>query len=240
MTSKSSVFPSSFQMGYSFGLAGERSLKIDEEYNSLSAWRTLSHHIVRYPRDLRAHTQRILLGQNNSDISNFLPGSLQDLFLALDNAGYPLRKKLLDLSEQYLTNDEFSFFTQWIKQNSKDDKTHHCWQTGSVLCTGQCVGTSLLYEEKGIEEKSGYTNVLEEARACLDYGQLDVAQELLENEILISPDSKEVEKELLTIYQYSKDKNQFDQLTKNLLSQGVSLSEEWKECQKSSSTWGEK
>ena len=240
MTSKSSAFPSSLQMGYSFGLAGERSLKVDDEYNSLSAWRTLSHHIVRYPRDLRAHTQRILLGQNNSDISNFLPGSLQDLFLSLGNAGYPLRKHLLDLSEQYLTNEEFSFFAKWIKQNSKNDKTHHCWQAGSVLSTGQCVGEPLLHQDKTKAEKTGYTNVLEEARACLDYGQLEVAQQLLEEEILKSPHSKEIEEELLTIYQYSKDKNQFDQLSKKLLSQGVTLSEEWKESQKNSSTWGEK
>jgi len=240
MTSKSSIFPSSLQMGYSFSLAGERSLKVDDEYNPLVAWRTLSHHIVRYPRDLRAHTQRILLGQNNSDIANVLPGSLQDLFLALGNAGYPLRKRLLDLSEQYLTNDEFSFFAQWIKQNAKDDKTHHCWQSGSVLCTGQCVGEPLLHKEKTTEETKGYGDVLEEARACLDYGQLDVAQELLENEILKSPDSKEIEEELLVIYQYSKDKKKFDQLSKKLLSQGVTLSEEWKECQKSSNTWGEK
>ena len=240
MTSKSSAFPSSLQMGYSFSLAGERSLKVDGEYNSLSAWRSLSHHIVRYPRDLRAHTQRILLGQNNSDISNFLPGSLQDLFLVLGNAGYPLRKHLLDLSEHHLTKDEFSFFTKWIKQNSKDDKTHHCWQAGSVLSTGQCVGEPLLHKEKSIEENVGYTDVLEEARACLDYGQLDVAQQLLEDEILKSPDSKEIEEELLTIYQYSKDKNQFDKLSQKLLNQGVTLSAEWKTCQESSNTWGEK
>ncbi len=240
MPTKSSTLPSSLEMSYSFGLAGERHLKVDEEYDPLSAWRTLSHHIVRYPRDLRAHTQRVLLGHYNSQIANLLPGSLQDLFLALDNAGYPLRKHLLDLSEQYLTNEEFSFFSQWIKQNAKDDKTQQCWHPGSVLSSGQCVGKSLLLQEDTADTNTGYIGVLEEARACLDYGQLDVALQLLEDEILKSPDSKEIEEELLTIYQYSKNKDQFDKLSEKLLSQGITLSDDWLACQKSSNSWGEK
>ncbi len=242
MITKSSSFPDSSQMSYSFGLASERHLQIDDNYNPLFAWRSLSHHIVRYPRDLRAHAQRILLGQNNDEIANFLPGSLQDLFLVLDNDGYPLRKHLLDLSEQYLTNEEFSFFSHWIKQNAKNDRTHHCWQSGSVLSTGSCGGKPLLktQEENEIATTTAYSDVLEEARACLDYGQLDVAQQLLEDEILKSPQSKEIEEELLTIYQYSRDKEQFDILTKKLLEQGVILSEEWLECQQNSSTWNEK
>jgi hypothetical protein len=229
-------------MSYSFGLASERHLQVDKGYNPISAWRALSHHIVRYPRDLRAHTQRILLGYNNDDIANFLPGSLQDLFLVLDNNGYPLRKHLLGLSEQHLTIEEFSFFSQWVKQNSKNDKTHHCWKKGSVLSTGRCGGKGLLRQQEQAEAVtvSAYSNVLEEARACLDYGQLDVAQQLLEDEILKFPESKEIEKELLTIYQYSRDKKQFDQLTKKLLEQGVTLSQEWEECQQNSTTWGEK
>ncbi len=242
MTTKSFLFPKSSQMSYSFGLGNEQRLQIDEEYDPVSAWRSLSHHIVRYPRDLRAHTQRILLGQNNDKIANFLPGSLQDLFLVLNNDGYQLRKHLLNLSEQFLTNEEFSFFSHWIKQNAKDDQTHHCWQTGSVLSTGSCGGELLLQpEEKAVTQTvATYDDILEEARACLDYGQLDVAQQLLEAEILKSPQSTEIEEELLTIYQYSKDKEQFDNLTKKLLEKGVTLSEKWLKCQQTSSTWGEK
>ena len=243
MTTKSSLFPNSSQMSYSFGLASEQRLKIDDVYNPIFAWRSLSHHIVRYPRDLRAHAQRILLGQNNDEIANFLPGSLQDLFLVLNNDGYPLRKHLLDLSEQYLTNEEFSFFSHWIKHNAKNDTTHHCWKTGSVLSTGSCGGVLLLKSEEKKDEittSAAYTDVLEEARTCLDYGQLDVAQQLLEDEILKSPQSKEIEEELLTIYQYSRAKEQFENLTKKLLEKGVTLSEEWQKCQQNSTTWGEK
>jgi hypothetical protein len=230
-------------MSYSFGLAGERSIQIDEGYDPVSAWRALSHHIVRYPRDLRAHAQRILLGHHNGEVSGFLPGSLQDLFLILENNGYALRKNLLDLSKQHLTDKEFTFFSLWIKQNAKSDKTHHCWRTGSVLSSGSCGGESLLDQQEQAEtlntSASTYTDVLEEARACLDYGQLDVAQQLLEDEILKSPQSKEIEQELLTIYQYSRNKDQLIALGKKLEAQGVTLSEEWNECQQNSSTWGE-
>ncbi|MCK5917108.1 MAG: hypothetical protein KAG34_01690 [Cocleimonas sp.] len=241
MATKSSLFPNSSQMSYSFGLAGERHIQIDEGYDPVSAWRALSHHVVRYPRDLRAHAQRILLGQHNNDVSSFLPGSLQDLFLILENNGYALRKNLLDLSKQHLTEQDVSFFTHWIKQNAKNDKMHHCWRAGSVLSTGSCGGESLLNQQKQNKESSTatYTDVLEEARSCLDYGQLDVAQQLLEDEILKSPESKEIEQELLTIYQHSRNKDQLTALSKKLVALGVTLSEEWVECQQNSVTWGE-
>jgi hypothetical protein len=230
-------------MSYSFGLASERSIQIAEGYDPVSAWRALSHHVVRYPRDLRAHAQRILLGHHNGEVSGFLPGSLQDLFLILENNGYALRKNLLDLSKQYLTDKEFTFFSHWIKQNAKNDKTHHCWRTGSVLSSGSCGGKPLLEQKKQTKalktSASTYTDVLEEARACLDYGQLDVAQQLLEDEILKSPQSKEIEQELLTIYQYSRNKDQLIALGKKLEAQGVTLSKEWNECQQNSSIWGE-
>jgi hypothetical protein len=166
---------------------------------------------------------------------------LQDLFLILETNGYPLRKHLLDLSKQYLSKEAFSYFSYWIKQNAKNDTSHHCWQMGSVLSSGSCGGESLLNQEQSPEEEatSAYANILEEARACLDYGQLDVAQQLLEDELLKHPESKEIEQELLTIYQYSRDKDQFDILTNKLLEQGVTLSEKWKECQENSSIWGE-
>jgi hypothetical protein len=241
MATKSPLFPDSSQMSYSFGLADERQIQVDAGYDPISAWRALSHHVVRYPRDLRAHSQRILLGHRSSDMANFLPGSLQDLFLILENNGYPLRKRLLDLSKQYLSKETFSYFSHWIKQNAKNDTSYHCWQVGSVLSSGSCGGESLLSQEQSDEEvaASTYSNILEEARACLDYGQLDVAQQLLEDELLKHPESKEIEQELLTIYQYSRDKNQFDILTNKLLEQGVTLSKEWKACQENSSIWGE-
>ncbi|MCK5902531.1 MAG: hypothetical protein KAG28_05225 [Cocleimonas sp.] len=237
MANKSSLFPDSFDMSYSFGLADERHLQVMSDYPPLTAWRALSHHIVRYPLDLRVHTQRILLGQNNQDVKKFLPGSLQDLFLVLDNHGYPLRKQLLMLSEQYLSKEEYAFFNQWTTQNTKSNKVQHWWHLGSVLSTGSYGGEPLVKEERAEVLDTGYVSVLEEARACLDYGQLDVAQQLLEEAILKAPESEEIEKELLTIYQYSKNKNQFDKLSQQLLKQGVTLSEEWKACQKTSNSW---
>lgn len=235
MTTKPSLFPNTNEMSYSFGLAGETRLHVDEGYSPLSAWRALSHHIIRYPLDLRAHTQRILLGHNNDEISNFLPGSLQDLFLVLENSGMALKKQLLSQSEQYLTNDEFSFFEHWFQQDNKNEQ--QCFQSGSVLSSGNCRGKLLLKKEEREIIEAGYTDVLEEARACLDHGQLDVAQQLLEDEIIKHPNAKDIEEELLTIYQYSKNSKQLKILSQQLLKQGVTLSEQWIECQKKASLW---
>ena len=57
----------SAQLPLSFKMSAERSLRLSagDGFEALPTWRYLSHHIRRYPHDLRAHMQRILLAQNN-------------------------------------------------------------------------------------------------------------------------------------------------------------------------------
>ena len=58
-----------------FQLEQERSLYLSGHYPARRSWRHLSHHVSRYPHDLRAHTQRILLAQE-TELHDQLEGSL--------------------------------------------------------------------------------------------------------------------------------------------------------------------
>ena len=76
----------SAQLPLSFRMSAERSLRLsaDAGFEALPSWRYLSHHIRRYPHDLKAHVQRILLAQSD-DLGDCVEGSVLDLFLALGN-----------------------------------------------------------------------------------------------------------------------------------------------------------
>lgn len=47
---------------------------------------------------------------------------------------------------------------------------------------------------------------MDEVFACLEYGQIDTARDLLEGEILAGRIDHVVEQELINIYQYTRDK----------------------------------
>ena len=52
---------------------------------------------------------------------------------------------------------------------------------------------------------SGYADAVEEARSCLEYGQVDAAREVLERALRLEPGNEPVAAELLEIYRYTRD-----------------------------------
>lgn len=211
-------------------------LELNGDYHALSAWRQLSRYIARHPHDLRAHAQRILLCKDEA-LREYLPGSLQDLYLSLSGLGQSFSKNLLSRVKPALSEDDFEEFSLKFESHQEAEKYNN-WFKGSVLTSGTGKGKLLvefsMTEEDGVVE---YSNALEEARSCLEYGQLDVAQEILEQELLTSPDNSEAEEELLSLYQYTRDSNQLELMTVKLTELGAELSELWKEHQADAVNW---
>lgn len=218
-----------------FSLAGERRLRVQQNYRPDDAWRFLSHHIRRYPQDLRAHTQRILLAQHES-LKDCLPGTLQDLFLALGDNGQLLRQRLLELVSDDLSGEELSFFQEWLKPEHPPEMGSQ-WRKGSLLSTGQDnTATKLLRIERS-QEVAKYTDVMEEVIACLEYGQVDTARELLEAEMYAGNTDEAMEQELVNIYQYTRDRERLDAMIKYLQDAGREVSALWREKQQESENW---
>ncbi|HRJ52732.1 MAG TPA: hypothetical protein PLE99_08185 [Candidatus Thiothrix moscowensis] len=223
------------ELPLAFSLAGERRLRIQKDYQPVDAWRFLSHHIRRHPQDLRAHTQRILLAQHESLLDR-LPGSLQDAFLALDNAGQLLRQRLLELVGEDLSPEDKTFFTEWMKQDTTPAAGSQ-WRKGSLLTTGQDHVTARLLHIERSQETSQYTDVMEEVFACLEYGQIDTARELLEAEMLAGNTNENMEQELVNIYQYTRDREKLNAMVKHLEEAGHEVSALWREKQQESEHW---
>lgn len=218
-----------------FNLASERQLRLHQHHDSLGVWRFLSHHIRRYPQDLRAHTQRILLAQHES-LRSRLAGSLQDLFLALGNAGSLLRERVFNLVKDDLSRSDELFFQQWL-EGSTALGDHQQWREGSVLSSGQeTSGIKLLMIERG-QETAQYSNVMEEVFACLEYGQIDTARELLEAEVLAGNTDAAMEQELVNIYQYTRSKDGLNTMVKQMQEAGREISALWLEKQQESEQW---
>ena len=219
-----------------FRLPSERQLRIQQEYDPLVAWSFLSHHIRRYPLDLRAHTQRVLLAQQ-AELSDRLAGSLQDVFLALGNAGHLLRERLLELVKSSLNTEDQAFFSTWLHDGKLQDGREQQWRKGSLLCSGQDIKPQRLVDIERSQVTASYTNVMDEVFACLEYGQVDVAQQLLEAELLAGTADEAMEQELLNIYQYTRNKDGLDAMIRHYEEVGRAFPTSWREKQQESVQW---
>lgn len=223
------------ELPLTFSLSAERHLRIHQHYEPLRAWRFLSHHIRRYPQDLRAHTQRVLLAQHEPLLSR-LAGSLQDAFLALGHAGVQLKTHLLRLVSDDLNETERNFFNQWLQDGSVGSQNQR-WHEGSVLSSGQEAATLRLLEVERSQETARYSNVMEEVFACLEYGQVDTARELLEAEMLAGNTDESMEQELVNIYQYTRNRDGLNNMVRHMQETGRDIPALWLEKQQESEQW---
>ena len=225
------------ELSLMFRLSTERQLHIRHGYGyePSAAWSYLSHHIRRYPLDLRAHTQRILLAKE-PELADRLTGSLQDAFLALGNAGHLLKERLFALVSSDLNEEDKVFFTHWLHEGL-DAGLEHTWHKGSLLCSGQELQPVRLVDIKRTQETARYANVMDEVFACLEYGQVETAQQLLEAEVLAGTADEVMEQELVNIYQYTRNKDALDAMIQHFNEVKREIPPLWRDKQQESEQW---
>ncbi len=207
-----------------FSLENLKDLQLSEDYSTNSNRRYLAHHVKRYPLDLRVQVQRVLMSKDEDN----LPGVLQDLFIALKDDGLKLRQMLFTQVQQYLPQAEQDYFSNWLDKGYEQGHTDR-FILGSVLATGLASkNISLLSEPLVAKESSSYESHYQEAVDCIEYGQLEDAQELLEQEMLNPEGDTRTEEELLRVYSYTKDYESRDRLLALLVAQDRELSPDWK------------
>lgn len=223
------------ELPVSFVLDQQKRLKVNSIYHdSLKAWEYYSHQITRFPLDLRAHAQRLFL-LLDSNMGGLLAGAIQDLFIALGEKGTELRKQMLELVKSSLATKDIAYFEAWLSTGERQDFEY---KAGSVLDQGiPCKAQKLVTPVQTEEEPIHYDNAIEEAQACLEYGQVEEAQKILEDELTRDVHNADVAQELLNIYQYIRDPEAFGATTEKLLTAGVELSDDWKQVQEESQSW---
>lgn len=212
----------------------DKRLRLNGHYDSLIAWRMLSRQVARYPNNLRVHAQRILLAED-SMLQHCLKGALADLSLSLDGKGEYFSHQLLEMIKDSLSDEDYEFFKKSFSDASNDQKKFQNWVNGSVIANGADDGKLLVTVDRG--EQESFASKLEEARSCMEYGQLDEAIDILETEMLNKPEDDAIEAELLNLYQYMRDDNRFEALSNKLIKQNVELSEAWQAMAEDAKDW---
>lgn len=169
-----------------------------------TAWHFYSHSIRRNPNDLALHTHRVFFAMQHKD-AELLAGSLHDLFYVLKDAGAQLRIRLLKASMPYLDKKDTLYFAMWIKTGIKKGMGYK-WVEGSVLSDGLHGPDQPLIniEKDGSEEAK--LSPLEEARSCMEFGQLDVAKAILEEALAKDSENEQLLEELAYLEQYCKSR----------------------------------
>jgi len=175
-----------------------------EQLEPDAAWHFYSHSIRRNPSNLKLHTRRIFFAMQHKDAS-LLSGSLHDLFYVLKDAGQSLRIRLLKAAIPYLSKKETLYFAMWIKVGIKRGMGYK-WVSGSVLADGLAGPDQALFTKKSAEFRHPKQSALEESRSCMEYGQLDVAKNILEKALKKDMSNKVLREELAYLNQYTKSK----------------------------------
>lgn len=167
-----------------------------------AAWHYYSHSICRNPYDLKLHTHRIFFAMKHKN-AELLAGSLHDLFFILKDAGENLRIRLLKASAPFLNERDIFYFAMWIKVGIKKGLGYK-WIPGAVLSNGLHGPDKPLLEVIQSEENHLTLSPLEEARSCMEYGQLDVAKKILQDALEKDSGNKAIQDELQYLTKYTK------------------------------------
>jgi len=175
-----------------------------EKLDPDAAWHFYSHSIRREPGNLKLHTHRVFFAMQHKDAS-LLSGSLHDLFYVLKDAGECLRIRLLKASIPHLSKKDTLYFAMWIKLGIKKGMGFK-WVSGSVLADGLTEADRPLISKRAVESIVDIISPLEEARSCMEYGQLDLAQQILIKALAKDKENIMLQEELEYLIQYIKSR----------------------------------
>lgn len=175
-----------------------------ESKDADAAWHFYSHSVRRTPSDLRLHTRRVFCAMQHKDAS-FLPGSLHDLFFILKDAGENLRIRLLKAAIPYLSKQDVLYFAMWIKIGINKGLGYK-WIQGSVLSDGLFGPDQDLITIKKNRQNQNELTPLEEARYCMEYGQLEQAENTLLEALEIDTENTTLQEELEYLSHYTKSR----------------------------------
>ncbi len=211
---------------------------LQAEKNPRVIWRQLTLGVYQSPSNLKLHTQRILFCLDNGldkRLSEYASGALHDLFVTLNDKGSELRHRMFHLASPIMSFVDRAYFQVWLSENT--DKNLACYQfSGSVLKSKTC------QDQNGETKNSfrvshAFKNALEEAKYKIESGQLEQAQNLLENSCLKNVNDIATQQELQRFYFYTRNKKAMDAFMIRLKDSGVKVPKTWIELQALSKAW---
>ena len=105
-----------------------------------------------------------------------------------------------------LQKKEALYFAMWIKVGIKKGMGYK-WVSGSVLADGLYGPDQLLIKTNSEEFTHAKLTPLEEARSCMEYGQLDLAQKILVKALKKDAYNEALQEELAYLNNYMKSRD---------------------------------
>jgi len=204
-----------------FRLSLYTGLKVRAGSNRIADY--LAHHIARMPGDLRSHVQRINMHLETQDAGG-LYGALLDLFIVLNDRGLALRKRALDSARPVLKMPMYRAMHAVLERGiSATDRMP--LSRSSMLSKGLHGSNRLVSRMASAATMT--RDLLQEAREHVEYGQIDMARELLEQAVLENPERMELQHDLLEIYTSTRDRERFAAMRRKLDAKNVVAGEAW-------------
>jgi hypothetical protein len=209
-----------------FGLDDAKNLNPLKRFNTVSGRRHLLSLVARDHMDLRTHMQRISLLLDSGDPEDTIFGALVDLFLALGDKGYELRKTVLKQARPKLHDAHFHFLHQRMT-NGLQRLDVLPVTMGSVLDRAVFGNSHLVERKRNIAPLD--INAVDIALIHLEDGDIKSACDVLETALFNDSTNVAVEAELLEIYRRCRDEVGFLNMRQRLVQNGVSLGADWDE-----------
>ncbi|MEE9327778.1 MAG: hypothetical protein V3U71_10835 [Cocleimonas sp.] len=192
-------------------------------------WRNLNLQFSHSPNNLKLGTQRILFCLEH-DLTEFLAGALQDLFVSLEDSGWSLRHRMYNLCSPLLQYTERKYFQKWLA-DSTDTEIEYISFSGSVLMSQSVSRVNDDLNKNNIDE----IQLL--AHELIEKGKLAKAQRLLEETCLNNHKLKPINQELQQFYFYSENKNALSGFILTLQGAKKKPLKSWLELQEKSKSW---
>jgi hypothetical protein len=169
----------------------------------VESWAThLAYLSAREPGNLLNHVRRIYLHLELNQ-SEALYGAMLDLYLILGNNGAELRNRLLRLTKKDLPPGCYELFLACREQGLQRSESYPASQY-SVFGNFFQGGLNLVIEEAHAEQqRDKRLDPLELAHEELTFGDISVAQEILEQALLASPHRMGLHFGLLDVYKHT-------------------------------------
>ncbi len=203
--------------------------------------RCLLGQISRNNNDIYSLVKRIyfLKALNKQDTNTHIASAIYDLFFRLKSLGLPLKKRILRSTQEQLSEDELTYFTHCISRPPPTPAPESILRN-SLFHSGLWGETKLISKTMQATSNKSAITPLEEARELINYGDIETAMHILEEQLIKSPHDHAVSEELYVIYQHMRDHTHIRRMIDILSDEHVDYIDAWlaleKEQQKETAT----
>jgi len=179
--------------------------------------------VSRQPNCLLAHVQRIY-HCFQANLPEQLYGALIDLLLVLNRQGVAISRRLVIGSKSKLSTEQQQILVNYLNPKHTDN-TFLPGSPYSLFSKGLISNIKVV--QKSQQSAAVDYDVLTVARDYIIYDQLEQAQNVLEEAILMQPSRQDLHHELLEIYQSIHNLAGFNRMRSKLTQLGFTVPEEW-------------